>query len=351
MTTHRRVLVTGHRGYVGAVLAPAFRRAGHEIVGMDIDFYRGCDLLPLADIESIEKDIRDVEPADLEGFDAVVHLAALSNDPIGNLDAGWTADINVDGTVRLAQAAREAGVERFLFSSSCIMYGVADGGMVDEDSPLDPQTEYARSKVIAERTLSDLAAPSFSPVYLRNGTIYGVSPRMRFDTVLNNLTGMAITTGTITVLSDGTPWRPLVHVSDVARAFLAVLDAPVSAVHDQAFNIGADRLNYQVRDLALAVQRAVPEATLEIRSAPDADQRTYRTSFAKFANVFPSFRFERDAEDGAVELAATFRELDLDYEAFTSDRYTRLKRIRRLIDQEVLDANLRWRVGEALPVQ
>ena len=348
MTTGRRVLVSGHRGYVGAVLAPVFLGAGLDVVGMDVDFYRGCDLLPLTDIPSIEKDIRDVEPADLVGFDAVVHLAALSNDPIGNIDAGWTTDINVDGTVRLAEAARDAGVERFLFSSSCIMYGMAEGGLVDEESPLDPQTEYARSKVVAERALSDLATGSFSPVYLRNGTIYGVSPRMRFDTVLNNLTGVAVTTGTITVLSDGTPWRPLVHVRDVARAFLAVLHAPAETIHDQAFNIGADSLNYQVRDLALAVQRAVPGAALEIRAAPDADQRTYRTNFAKFAGAFPGFRFEHDADNGAVELATAFRDLDLSHEAFTSDRFTRLKRLRRLIDEGALDANLRWRVREAL---
>ncbi|HEV7200453.1 MAG TPA: SDR family oxidoreductase [Candidatus Limnocylindria bacterium] len=348
MSAQRRVLVTGHRGYVGAVMAPAFREAGFDVVGMDVDFFRDCDLFPLADIPSIEKDIRDVEASDLEGFDAVVHLAALSNDPIGNLNEAWTADINVDGTVRLAEAAREAGVGRFLFSSSCIMYGMAEAGAVDEDSPLNPQTEYARSKVVAERALSARATPSFSPVYLRNGTIFGVSPRMRFDTVLNNLTGMAVTTGAITVMSDGTPWRPLVHVRDVARAFIAVVDAPVEAVHDQAFNLGADALNHQVRDLAHAVQRAVPEASLEIRAVPDADQRTYRTSFAKFARTFPTFRFERNADDGAVELTAAFRDLGLTYEAFTSDRFTRLKRLGRLIEDGSLDDALRWRIDEGM---
>ncbi len=346
--TARRVLMTGHRGYVGAVMAPAFRDAGHDVVGLDVDFFRGCDLMPLADIPSIERDVRDVTADDLRGFDAVVHLAALSNDPIGNLNAAWTADINVDATVRLAELARDAGVERFLFSSSCIMYGMAEGGAVDEDSPLDPQTEYARSKVVAERAIATLATPTFSPIFLRNGTIFGVSPRMRFDTVLNNLTGMAVTNGTITVMSDGTPWRPLVHVHDVARAFLAALDAPADAIHNQAFNVGADELNQQVRDLAQAVQRAVPEATLEIRAVPDADQRTYQTSFAKFGRTFPGFTFEHNAERGAVELASTFRQLGLTYEAFTSDRYTRLKRLARLIEEGTLDEALRWRVGEGM---
>lgn len=346
MTQAQRVLITGNAGYVGSVMAPLFREAGHEVLGLDVDFYRSCDLIPPSPIPTIEKDVRDIQPADLRGFDAVVHLAALSNDPIGNLNPEWTDAINHGASRRLAAAAREAGVRRFLFASSCIMYGLSEGGEVDEGSPLNPQTDYARSKVLAERAISSFASPGFSPVHLRNGTMYGVSPRMRFDTVLNNLTGWAATTGKITVLSDGTPWRPVVHVRDVARAFLAVLEAPVELVHDQAFNIGSDALNYQVRDLAGAVQRAVPGAELEILAVPDADQRTYKTSFAKFAAAFPDFRFERDAEAGAAELASILADLDLTHEDFVGDKFTRLKRLGRLIAEGKLDRDLRWSVLE-----
>lgn len=348
MTVRQRVLITGHRGYVGSVMAPLIRDAGHEVVGLDVDFYRGCDLVPPADIPTMDIDIRDITANDLRGFDAVVHLAALSNDPVGNLNAGWTEAINSDAARRTAAAAREAGVRRFLFASSCIMYGLSEGGEVDETSPLNPQTDYARSKVTAERAVSELASDSFSPVYLRNGTIYGVSPRMRFDTVLNSLAGWAATTGKITVLSDGTPWRPVVHVRDVSRAFLAVLEAPADTVHDQAFNIGADRLNYQVRDLARAVQRAVPGSELNILAAADADQRTYRTSFAKFARAFPEFRFERDADAGAAELSATLSDLGVTHEDFIGDRFTRIKRLGRLIAEGRLDGDLRWRVAEGV---
>ena len=249
----QRVLLTGHRGYVGSVMAPILLAAGHDVTGLDVDYYRGCDLVEPPDVRSIEKDIRAVELADLEGYDAVVHLAALSNDPIGNLNPAWTGTINGDATRRLATLAREAGVRRFLFASSCIMYGLSDGGAVDETSPLNPQTDYARSKVDGEQMLTGLATDEFSPILIRNGTMYGLSPRMRFDTVLNSLVGAALTTGKITVLGDGKPWRPVVHVRDVARGFLAMLEAPIEVVHSQAFNLGTDALNIQVRDLASAV--------------------------------------------------------------------------------------------------
>jgi nucleoside-diphosphate-sugar epimerase len=346
--TSQRVLITGNRGYVGSVMAPLFRDAGHDVVGLDADYYRGCDLLPPPDIPTLERDIRDLRVEDLRGFDAVVHLAALSNDPIGNLNAGWTDDINNAAAGRTAALAREAGVRRFLFASSCIMYGLSEGGIVDEESPVNPQTDYARSKVLAERAIAAHARPGFSPVYLRNGTMYGVSPRMRFDTVLNNLAGWAATTGRITVMSDGTPWRPVVHVRDVGRAFLAVLTAPTEVIHDQAFNLGADHLNYQVRDLAKAVQEAVPGSELEIRAAADADQRTYRTSFAKFAAAFPDFRFEHDAHTGAAELASTLAELDLSQDDFLGEKFTRLKRLGRLIEEGSLDGDLRWRSVEGV---
>ncbi len=342
----QRVLLTGHRGYVGSVMAPILLDAGHDVTGLDVDYYRGCDLVTLPEVRSIEKDIRDVELADLHGYDAVIHLAALSNDPIGNLNPAWTGTINGDATRRLASLAREAGVRRFLFASSCIMYGLSDGGDVDETSPLNPQTDYARSKVDGERTLAELATDGFSPILIRNGTMYGLSPRMRFDTVLNSLVGAALTTGKITVLGDGKPWRPVVHVRDVARGFLAMLEAPLGVVHNQAFNLGTDALNIQVRDLAAAVQRAVPEAGLEVLSRPDADQRTYRTSFAKFAAAFPDFRFEFTPETGARELAGSLRDVGLTHDQYVSDAFTRLKRLGRLIDDGRLDDELRWRPAE-----
>jgi nucleoside-diphosphate-sugar epimerase len=327
-------------------MGPILRDAGHEVTGMDVDFYRGCDLLPLPDLASIEKDIRDVTVDDLVGYDAIVHLAALSNDPIGNLNTAWTESINHAATRRLATLAREAGVRRFLFASSCIMYGLAEGADVDERSPLNPQTDYARSKVDAEADLAAMATDAFSPVLIRNGTMYGASPRMRFDTVLNSLVGSALTTDRVTVLGDGEPWRPVVHVRDVARGFLALLEAPRDLVHNEAYNLGTDALNIRVRDLAAAVKRAVPQADLEILSRPDADQRTYRTSFAKFAAAFPDFRFEFTPETGAAELASALSAAGLTEEQYRSDRFTRLKRLGHLIDSERLDAELRWRPAE-----
>jgi nucleoside-diphosphate-sugar epimerase len=341
-----RVMVTGHKGYVGSVLVPVLERAGHLVQGLDTDYYRGCDLLPPPRVPETIKDLRDVTVQDLQGVEAIVHLAALSNDPIGNLNSGWTEAINVDGTARLADAARQAGVRRFLFASSCIMYGVADEADVDERSPLNPQTDYAASKVAAESILSGLASDAFVPVLLRNGTIYGLSPRMRFDTVLNSLVGAALTTGRITVLGDGKPWRPVVHLRDVARAFLAVLEAPDADVGNQAINIGSDALNIRIADLAQAAKDAIPEAELEVLQRPDADQRTYRTSFAKFARLFPSFEFEFTPSSGAAELAASLRAAGVEPADYTSDRFTRLKRIRRLVDEGQVDDDLRWRQAQ-----
>jgi nucleoside-diphosphate-sugar epimerase len=343
MTRPQRVLVTGHEGYIGSVMAPLLSRAGYDIVGLDTGYYRDCTLVePDRSIPSIDRDIRDITVEDLQGFDAVVHLAALSNDPIGNLDTGWTASINDDGSVRLAELAREAGVRRFLFSSSCIMYGMSVEGLATEESPLDPQTEYARSKVRSERRISALASDSFSPTFLRNGTVYGLSPRMRFDTVFNSLIGSALTSGRVTVLSDGKPWRPVVHVQDVSRAFQAVLEAPLDTIHDQAFNTGAEALNHRVIDLAEIAVRTVPGADLEVLAQPDADQRTYRTDFGKFARTFPGFEFRWDPSAGAVEVYEAFRGVGLTAEDFKSPRFTRLKWLRHLLDSGRLDGDLRW---------
>jgi nucleoside-diphosphate-sugar epimerase len=343
MTRPQRVLVTGHEGYIGSVMAPLLSRAGYDVVGLDTGYYRDCTLVePDRSIPSIDRDIRDVTVEDLQGFDAVVHLAALSNDPIGNLDTGWTASINDDGSVHLAELAREAGVRRFLFSSSCIMYGMSVEGLATEESPLDPQTEYARSKVRSERRISALASDSFSPTFLRNGTVYGLSPRMRFDTVFNSLIGSALTSGRVTVLSDGKPWRPVVHVQDVSRAFQAVLEAPLDTIHDQAFNTGAEALNHRVIDLAEIAVRTVPGADLEVLAQPDADQRTYRTDFGKFARTFPGFEFRWDPSAGAVEVYEAFKGVGLTAEDFKSPRFTRLKWLRHLLDSGRLDGELRW---------
>jgi nucleoside-diphosphate-sugar epimerase len=343
MMQPQRVLLTGNEGYIGSVMGPLMRAAGHDVVGLDTGYYRECTLVePELPIPTIRKDIRDLVPDDVRGFDAVVHLAALSNDPIGNLDAGWTAQINDRASVRLAELARDAGVHRFLFSSSCIMYGMSVAGVATEESDLDPQTEYARSKVRSERAITELASDSFSPTFLRNGTVYGLSPRMRFDTVFNSLIGSAMTSGRVVVYSDGKPWRPVVHVQDVARAFLAVLEAPLEAVHNEAFNTGAEQLNRQVIELAQIATRTVPGARLEVLAQADADQRTYRTDFGKFARTFPEFEFRWDPATGAVQLYDAFRAIGLTEADFGSPRFTRLMWLRGLLDTGRLDGDLRW---------
>jgi len=340
------ILLTGSRGYIGSVMAAEFVRAGHRVVGLDTGYFADCTLVPdRADFPELRKDIREVELDDVRGFDAVVHLAALSNDPIGNLDARWTEEINHLSTVHLAELAREAGVQRFLFSSSCIMYGMSSAEVVDEESPLDPQTEYARSKVKSEVALRELASDGFSPTYLRNGTVYGVSPRMRFDTVLNDLVGRAFTTGMITVFSDGRPWRPVIHVEDVARSFAHVLRAPRELVHNQAFNNGADHLNHQVIDLAEIAAGVVPGCEVEVLGQSSADQRTYKADFGKFARTFPDFAWRWNARSGAEELASTFAEIGLTRDEFADPRFTRLRWLEKLLAGQ-LDGSLRWVASE-----
>ena len=323
------VLLTGHHGYIGSVTARVLADSGHGVTGLDTLFYEGCDLtaerLPG---KTIRRDVRDVEPADLQGFDAVVHLAGLSNDPIGDLDPGLTREINFAATVRLAQAAREAGVARFVFASSCSMYGAAsEGDAVGEEAPLLPLTAYAESKARSEEALADLADADFAPVFMRNATAYGVSPRLRLDLVLNNLVGWAHTTGSVKILSDGTPWRPLVHIEDISRATVAILDAPLDQVRGEAFNIGLDSENYQVRDLAEIAAASVGGCAVEYAGTGDPDARSYRVDFGKFARAFPDAGLAWSATAGADELRDAYRTAGLTLEEFESDRFIRLKRI------------------------
>jgi len=342
----KRILITGHRGYIGSVMVPHFLKAGYEVHGADTGFFERCVLGPGGEeIAGHSVDLRDgLTARDLEGVDAVIHLAALSNDPIGNLNERWTREINGGATVRLALLAREAGVARFLFSSSCIMYGASGGGTseVDENAPLDPRTQYARSKVDAENALRPLASASFSPVYLRNGTIYGLSPRMRFDTVLNSLAGSAVAMGEVRVFSDGKPWRPVVHVDDVCAAFQSALEAPREAIHNEAFNVGAAMVNVQIGALAHHVAE-VTGADLELLAQPDADQRTYRTSFAKIARHLPDFRLQWSPRAGAERLVREFRALGLSRGQFDDTRFTRLRWLRKLLEEGALGEDLRWR--------
>ncbi len=338
-----RVLVTGHLGYIGAVMVPLLQEAGHEVTGLDTGYFADRIHGPAPEpIAAIEKDLRDVEPADLEGFDAVVHLAALSNDPVGDLEPEHTYDINHRASVRLAEAAKSAGVQRFLYSSSCSIYGASSvDTLVEETAPMHPVTAYAESKVAVEGDVSALANDRFSPVYLRNGTAYGWSPRLRCDLVLNDLVARALLTGKIEVLSDGTPWRPIVHIEDISRAFLAALEADRDAIHDQAFNVGAESENYQIRQIAEIVGDVVPEAEVAITGQTGPDPRSYRVGFRKINEHLPAFKTEWTARRGAEELAAAYRTHGLTQDGFQSD-YKRLPVLLALRDAGWLDERLRW---------
>ena len=344
-----RVLVTGHHGYIGSVTIPALVAAGHDVVGADTRFYEGCDLYEAnPPTEERRVDVRDLTAADLDGFDAVVHLAALSNDPLGDFAPELTAEINYAATLSLARAAREAGVERLIFASSCSMYGTQDGDTpVDEHASQQPLTAYSESKVRSERELGLLASDDFSPIFMRNATAHGASPRLRLDIVLNNLVGWAVTTGSVKIMSDGTPWRPLVHVQDIARATATLLDAPRELVHAKAYNIGGADENYQVRELAEIVRETVPGCTVEYAGTGDPDPRSYRVDFGAFARAFPEFRFEWDARSGAAELHDVYRRSMLTFDDFESDRFVRLRRLQRLLAGGRLDVRLRWQQAGA----
>jgi nucleoside-diphosphate-sugar epimerase len=338
-----KVLVAGDGGYIGAVLVPFIRSAGHEVHGLDLGLYEGCDLGPTLPQTAgrMPVDMRDVTVAQLAGYDAVLCLAALSNDPLGDLNRAATYSVNLDGTLHLARMAKEAGVPRFLFSSSCSLYGAAGSAAVAEDADMNPVTPYGETKVLAERELSKLADDNFSPTYLRNATAYGASTRLRLDIVVNNLTAIALTTGKVRLQSDGTPWRPLVHIEDISRAFLAILAAPREKIHDEAFNVGREEDNIQVRDIAEMVRDAVPGSSVTLAENAGPDLRDYRVDFSKLTSTFPDLRMRWRVRDGVTEMLDSYARHGLTYEDFTSSRYVRLRKIRDLMATGEIDEMLR----------
>jgi nucleoside-diphosphate-sugar epimerase len=341
-----RILVTGHKGYIGTVMVPMLLGAGHDVVGVDSDLFRQSTFTSgIQDVPELRLDLRDIMQAHLEGFEAVIHLAGLSNDPLGDLNPQLTHDINHAASVRLARLARDAGVSRFLYSSSCSSYGAAGDNLVDETAELSPITVYAISKVRVEGDVARLATDRFSPTFLRNATAYGVSPRLRFDLVLNNLVAWACTTGRVHVKSDGSPWRPLVHIEDIARAFLAALAASREAIHNQALNVGQSDENYRIRELAEIVREVVPGSRIDYAVDGGPDPRCYRVDFGKISRLLPEFKPQWNARRGAEELYAAYRSAGLAVEDYEGPRFKRIDHLKGLLASGRLDATLRWKVA------
>lgn len=342
-----RILVTGHNGYIGCSLVPLLQESGHEVIGLDNYLFEGCTLGPDApDVTSLRMDVRDVGPEHLVGIDGVAHLAGISNDPLGDLRPETTYEINHLGTVRVAEAAKAAGVQRFVFSSSCSLYGAHGDAPIDESADFLPVTPYGESKVLAERDLTTLADDDFSPTFLRNATAYGFSPRLRGDLVVNNLVGYAVTLGEVLMKSDGSPWRPLVHIEDISRAFVAALEAPREAVHTEAFNIGRTQENYRVREVAEIVADVVPSTRLAFADGAGPDKRNYRVDCDKAARHLPGFQPTWTVRRGVEELYEAYQRFGLDLDGLTGERFQRIKRVQRLIDKDLLGADLRMRKTE-----
>jgi len=338
-----RVLVTGSLGYIGTVLVPMLQQRDHDVDGVDTDLYQKCTFAgQLPDIKTLHADVRDLHPDDLVGYDAIIHLAGLSNDPLGDYRPELTDEINGTASIRLAEMTRAAGVKRFLFASSCSNYGAAGDDFLTETAEFNPVTPYAVSKVKVEAALTKMADQNFSPTYMRASTAYGLSPRLRFDLVTNNLTAWAFTTGLIYLKSDGSPWRPIVHVEDISRAYIAALEAPRNLIHDEAFNVGTTTENYQMREIADIVKDVVPGS--EIEYAPDAgpDKRCYRVDCNKIARVLKDFKPQWTARLGIEQLYWAYKKTGLTLEEFEGPKYKRIAHVKMLIDEQKLDRNLRW---------
>ena len=338
-----KVLVTGHKGYIGTVLVPMLQKSGHEVTGLDSDLFRNCTFGQLQmDIPEIIKDVRDVTMDDVKGFDAVIHLAGLSNDPLGNLNADLTFDINHKASVKLAELAKNAGVQRFLFSSTCSNYGAAGNDWLTESSDFNPVTPYGVSKVRSEQDISKLTDDQFSPVFLRNATAFGVSPRLRFDLVLNNLVAWAFTTGKVLLKSDGTSWRPIVHIEDISRAFVALLHAPKELIHNQAFNVARNEDNYQVKDIARIVAEVVPGSEVQLSDDHFPDPRNYKVDASRILKEIPEFKPVWSARKGAEELYEAYKDIGLTLEEFEGIKYQRIGHIKYLINEQIINDKLFW---------